>query len=157
MTNCPRKCFANRNPALCHALHLHVFARCSCFRAWSVFFVPLAEAVVFAMLASYFLSRTIVPTMAKYYCGREARRGNAPPAIRWYAFKSVLRQRSRDSPQLSWLLEISLHHWRGFPDAFFVSCLGSLAILIPWLGGLFPQRRQRHFQTSICVLPRHAN
>jgi multidrug efflux pump subunit AcrB len=29
-------------------------------------FVPLAEAVVFAMMASYFLSRTIVPTMAKY-------------------------------------------------------------------------------------------
>lgn len=29
-------------------------------------FVPLGEAVVFAMLASYFLSRTIVPTMAKY-------------------------------------------------------------------------------------------
>ena len=28
-------------------------------------FVPLGEAVVFAMLASYFLSRTIVPTMAK--------------------------------------------------------------------------------------------
>src|SRR5256885_12953695 len=29
-------------------------------------FVPLAEAVVFAMLASYFLSRTLVPTMALY-------------------------------------------------------------------------------------------
>src|SRR5689334_10600252 len=29
-------------------------------------FVPLAEAVVFAMLASYFWSRTIVPTLAKY-------------------------------------------------------------------------------------------
>jgi multidrug efflux pump subunit AcrB len=29
-------------------------------------FVPMAEAVVFAMLASYFLSRTLVPTMAKY-------------------------------------------------------------------------------------------
>jgi multidrug efflux pump subunit AcrB len=29
-------------------------------------FVPLAEAVVFAMLASYFLSRTLVPTMAMY-------------------------------------------------------------------------------------------
>ena len=29
-------------------------------------FVPMAEAVVFAMLASFFLSRTIVPTMAKY-------------------------------------------------------------------------------------------
>ncbi len=29
-------------------------------------FVPMAEAVVFAMLASFFLSRTLVPTMAKY-------------------------------------------------------------------------------------------
>ena len=29
-------------------------------------FVPLAEAVSFAMLASYLLSRTIVPTLAKY-------------------------------------------------------------------------------------------
>jgi len=28
--------------------------------------VPLAEAVVFAMLASYVLSRTLVPTMALY-------------------------------------------------------------------------------------------
>ena len=29
-------------------------------------FVPMAEAVVFAMLASYLLSRTVVPTMARY-------------------------------------------------------------------------------------------
>ena len=29
-------------------------------------FVPLAEAVVFAMLASYLLSRTLVPTLARY-------------------------------------------------------------------------------------------
>jgi multidrug efflux pump subunit AcrB len=29
-------------------------------------FVPLAEAVVFAMLASYVLSRTLVPTLAMY-------------------------------------------------------------------------------------------
>src|ERR1700692_282124 len=29
-------------------------------------FIPLAEAVVFAMLASFILSRTLVPTMAKY-------------------------------------------------------------------------------------------
>ncbi|MCP3706863.1 efflux RND transporter permease subunit [Paraburkholderia sp. CNPSo 3274] len=29
-------------------------------------FIPLAEAVVFAMLASYFFSRTLVPTLAKY-------------------------------------------------------------------------------------------
>ena len=31
-------------------------------------FVPMAEAVVFAMLASYLLSRTLVPTMAKLTC-----------------------------------------------------------------------------------------
>ncbi len=30
-------------------------------------FVPLAEAVVFAMLASYLLSRTLVPTMVMYF------------------------------------------------------------------------------------------
>src|SRR6185369_4972757 len=29
-------------------------------------FVPLAEAVIFAMLASYLLSRTVVPTLARY-------------------------------------------------------------------------------------------
>src|SRR2546430_2188079 len=33
-------------------------------------FVPLAEAVVFAMLASYLLSRTLVPTLAKYWLQR---------------------------------------------------------------------------------------
>src|SRR5262249_1888174 len=33
-------------------------------------FVPLAEAVIFAMLASYVLSRTLVPTMAWYLLGR---------------------------------------------------------------------------------------
>src|SRR6202034_4443111 len=33
-------------------------------------FVPLAEAVVFAMLASYLLSRTLVPTLAMYWLQR---------------------------------------------------------------------------------------
>src|SRR5260370_7777123 len=35
-------------------------------------FTPLALAVVFAMLASYFLSRTLVPTMEQYLLGVEA-------------------------------------------------------------------------------------
>jgi CzcA family heavy metal efflux pump len=43
-------------------------------------FVPLAEAVVFAMLASYLLSRTLVPTMALYllqgHHGEEYATGN---------------------------------------------------------------------------------
>jgi multidrug efflux pump subunit AcrB len=35
-------------------------------------FVPLAMAVVFAMMTSYLLSRTLVPTMVKYLLGPEA-------------------------------------------------------------------------------------
>src|SRR5881275_1692470 len=35
-------------------------------------FTPLAEAVVFAMLASYLLSRTVVPTMVRYLLPAEA-------------------------------------------------------------------------------------
>src|SRR5256712_5735938 len=43
-------------------------------------FVPLAEAVVFAMVASYLLSRTLVPTMAKYLLrGHEHEAGHLPP------------------------------------------------------------------------------
>ena len=40
-------------------------------------FVPLAEAVVFAMVASYLLSRTLVPTLAMYLLGGE-RHGQEP-------------------------------------------------------------------------------
>ncbi len=44
-------------------------------------FVPLAEAVVFAMLASYLLSRTVVPTMAKYLLHEhDERRGSKEDA-----------------------------------------------------------------------------
>ena len=48
-------------------------------------FVPLAEAVVFAMLASYFFSRTLIPTLAMYLMRDAApegrsRRCNSPPA-----------------------------------------------------------------------------
>ena len=38
-------------------------------------FVPLAEAVVFAMLASYVLSRTLVPTLVMYLMQQRARQG----------------------------------------------------------------------------------
>jgi multidrug efflux pump subunit AcrB len=39
-------------------------------------FVPLAEAVVFAMLASYLLSRTLIPTLSKYWLRKFS--GRAP-------------------------------------------------------------------------------
>ncbi len=46
-------------------------------------FIPLALAVVFAMLTSYFLSRTLVPTLMRYLLAREAARalgGHEPEA-----------------------------------------------------------------------------
>jgi CzcA family heavy metal efflux pump len=39
-------------------------------------FIPLAEAVVFAMLASYLLSRTLVPTLAKFWLKRHDEGGD---------------------------------------------------------------------------------
>ena len=42
-------------------------------------FIPLAEAVVFAMLASYLLSRTLVPTLSKYWLQKHQDRGDAQP------------------------------------------------------------------------------
>jgi multidrug efflux pump subunit AcrB len=99
-------------------------------------FVPLAEAVVFAMLASYFLSRTIVPTMAKYLLrGEKKEAGDAPsrnPFVRLQKGFENAFERFRE--RYRGLLETSLHHRKLFLTAFFVACLGSLAILIPWLG-----------------------
>ncbi len=98
-------------------------------------FLPLAEAVVFAMLASYFLSRTIVPTMAKYLLrGQKIGEHGASrnPFVRlqqkfdssFEAFRNGYRG----------LLERCLHHRRAFLMTFFAACLGSLAIIVPWLG-----------------------
>jgi multidrug efflux pump subunit AcrB len=99
-------------------------------------FVPLAEAVVFAMLASYFLSRTIVPTMAKYLLrGDKHGVGDAPsrnPLVRIQKrFEEAFENFRRSYHSL---LELCLHHRRMFLIAFFAFSLGSLAILIPWLG-----------------------
>src|SRR5271154_213832 len=77
-------------------------------------FVPLAEAVVFAMLASYFLSRTIVPTMAKYLLRNEPiREGETPTASRNPLIR--LQQRFEDGfetfrHKYRQLLETCLHH-----------------------------------------------
>jgi multidrug efflux pump subunit AcrB len=99
-------------------------------------FLPLAEAVVFAMLASYILSRTIVPTMAKYLLQNDKSHENSGarrnPLIglqqRFEAGFERLRQGYRG------VLERCLRRPTAFLLAFFAACLGSLAILIPWLG-----------------------
>jgi multidrug efflux pump subunit AcrB len=99
-------------------------------------FVPLAEAVVFAMLASYVLSRTIVPTMAKYLLrgdkGEAKDAAVSNPLIRLQKRFEEAFERFRGSYRR--MLELCLHRRRIFLTVFFASCLGSLAILIPWLG-----------------------
>src|SRR5216683_365621 len=115
-------------------------------------FVPLAEAVVFAMLASYFLSRTIVPTMAKYLL-RADKHGEADAASRNPLVRLQKRfeegfERFRRSYR--GLLEICLRHRRAFLIAFFASCLGSLASLIPWLGqDFFPSVDSGSFKLHV--------
>ncbi|MDE1942589.1 MAG: efflux RND transporter permease subunit [Betaproteobacteria bacterium] len=97
-------------------------------------FVPLAEAVVFAMLASYVLSRTLVPTLAKYWL-----RAHSPQAVdarrnalqRFQAaFERgfhTLRDRYHE------LLEMALHHRKVFAGGFMGLVLLS-GLLVPWLG-----------------------
>ena len=99
-------------------------------------FLPLAEAVVFVMLASYILSRTIVPTMAKYLL-RHHREGHEPassrnPFVRFQLTFEAGFEKFRGAYHR--LLEGVLHHRRMFLAAFSAACLGSLAILVPWLG-----------------------
>jgi multidrug efflux pump subunit AcrB len=101
-------------------------------------FVPLAEAVVFAMLASYFLSRTIVPTMAKYLLRNDKQHGehasgpSRNPFVRLQKRFEEAFEKFRHGYR--GLLDGCLHHRRAFLIIFFASCLGSLAVLIPWLG-----------------------
>jgi multidrug efflux pump subunit AcrB len=99
-------------------------------------FVPLAEAVVFAMLASYLLSRTLVPTMAKYLLrGHEAEAGRASsrnPLVRMQVRFEEGFEKLRGGYR--GLLERCLHHRAIFLTGFFAASLASLIFLIPWLG-----------------------
>jgi len=102
-------------------------------------FLPLAKAVVFAMLASYVLSRTIVPTMAKYLLrNQKAVEGNAPsrnPLARFQRWFEAGFERFREAYRR--LLVVALDHKRVFLFAFSAACLASLAIIVPFLGQNF--------------------
>ncbi|HZQ51820.1 MAG TPA: efflux RND transporter permease subunit [Bryobacteraceae bacterium] len=116
-------------------------------------FVPLAEAVSFAMLASYVLSRTIVPTMAKYLLkghshhealGHANRRN---PFVRLQmAFESGF-ERVRVSYR--GLLQRCIRHRAMFTVCFFAACLASFALL-PWLGeDFFPSVDSGQFRMHV--------
>jgi CzcA family heavy metal efflux pump len=98
-------------------------------------FVPLAEAVVFAMLASYFFSRTIVPTMALYLLkSGEHHAGRRNAFSRFQAGFEERFHRLRLSYQL--LLTTAVHRRSVFIPAFLLVCL-SVFMLVPWLGQNF--------------------
>ena len=104
-------------------------------------FVPLAEAVVFAMLASYLLSRTLVPTLVmSMLAGQHAHGQPGNAATRWLA---AVHRRFNDGFETfrSHYLVLMTHFLKRrqrFIGAFAGFCLLSLG-LVPLLGqDLFP-------------------
>jgi len=103
-------------------------------------FVPLAEAVIFAMLASYIISRTLVPTLVMFMMRNHHKPHrkniftNGFEHIHQkfnYAFEIFSRH-------FSVILSNLLQHRKQFIIVFFSFCLASLA-LYPLLGqDLFP-------------------
>ncbi|WP_322061276.1 efflux RND transporter permease subunit [Paraburkholderia sp. J63] len=108
-------------------------------------FIPLAEAVVFAMLASYFFSRTLVPTLAKYllrYHHKSAdlhhqHAGTRNPFMRVHlAFE---RGFERTRVRYRAFLAARVAHPVWFVTAF-LACCGLSLLLLPFLGrDFFPQ------------------
>jgi multidrug efflux pump subunit AcrB len=99
-------------------------------------FVPLAEAVVFAMLASYVLSRTLVPTLAMYLL--KAHEHNAVPSNNIFArFQRGFERRFEDVRRgyeglLTRLVALRIT----FVPTFLLVC-GCAFLLLPFLGQNF--------------------
>jgi multidrug efflux pump subunit AcrB len=117
-------------------------------------FVPLAEAVVFAMLASYLLSRTVVPTMAKYLLhehddaevARKAHSRN--PFVRFQSGFEAGFTRFRNGYVR--LLTVCVDFAGVFLILFAVFAVGSVALLVPWLGqDFFPSVDAGQFKIHV--------
>ena len=113
-------------------------------------FVPLAEAVIFAMLASYMWSRTIVPTMAKYLLSAKdeydagLHQGEKIGFFRRYQqrFEHAF-ERLRNA--YHGLLTALVHRRGFFVPAFLLIC-GAAFLLVPWLGrDFFPDTDSGQF------------
>jgi len=96
-------------------------------------FVPLAEAVVFAMLASYLLSRTLVPTMAKYLLKGHREHDeleHAPSRNPFVRIQRVFEEGfERIRGAYHGLLEICVQNQRIFAVGFLGFCVCSFALL----------------------------
>jgi multidrug efflux pump subunit AcrB len=117
-------------------------------------FVPMAEAVVFAMLASYLLSRTLVPTMAKYLLKEhddaeiERKRISRNPFIRFQqGFEAGFENFRRGYLRL---LTLCVDHARVFLILFLAFAVGSVVCLEPWLGqDFFPSVDSGQFKIHV--------
>jgi len=105
-------------------------------------FAPLAMSVVFAMLASYFLSRTLVPTMVLYLLAPEARAGHARDAGHDAPIRRSLFGRIGDSFEAGFVklnrayegaLDWALEHTWAVIIVFLAFAFSSLA-LYPFVG-----------------------
>ena len=96
-------------------------------------FAPLAEAVVFAMLASYVLSRTLVPTLSLFWLKKHVhdKQANGPMSRFQLAFE---RRFERLRTGYRGALETTERHRGLFAILFFASCALSVGLLVPWLG-----------------------
>src|ERR1700683_2814305 len=95
-------------------------------------FVPLAEAVVFAMLASYILSRTLVPTLAMYLL-KAKEQSNGKPGFLTRFQRGFEKGFERFRNSYRSVLMRCLESRRIFIPAFLAICLCSF-FLVPWLG-----------------------
>jgi multidrug efflux pump subunit AcrB len=103
-------------------------------------FIPLAEAVVFAMLASYLLSRTLVPTLAKYWLQRHDAEAAAHPQGRFARLQAGFAQRfERLRESYRGLLERALAAGQRFALPFLAAMAATALLAFPlgrWLPGL---------------------
>src|SRR5246127_1119138 len=108
-------------------------------------FVPLAEAVVFAMLASYILSRTLVPTLAMYLlkAKQHDRASSRNPLVRFQLAFERGFERLRSAYHS--LLTAFVHRRGFFIPAFLLTCLAAF-LLVPLLGqDFFPSTDSGQF------------
>ena len=102
-------------------------------------FVPLAEAVSFAMLASYLLSRTLIPTLVMYIMRGHEHRAEAPTSYLGRFQRGFERKFEDFRRGYESLLETTLDHRGLFAVCFLIFCVLSLG-LYSYLGqDFFPQ------------------
>ncbi|MCS0657289.1 efflux RND transporter permease subunit [Massilia terrae] len=100
-------------------------------------FVPMAEAVIFALVCSFILSRTLVPTMANHLLRAHSRHGHAAPTNALQRFQRGFEARfERLRHGYRHVLERAVTHRKPFVIGFLAVVALSFA-LVPFLGSNF--------------------